>query len=174
MKKKTSRTLSTFTIVILICICAFLAYKLNDTNGQIEKLKESKGEEITQVTTQSQVNTDTKQEVKAEDERVAIYEDAERDVTIALLNFKSTDNRAHQHVVISLETIHSTDYMYGTFFENNNQLYLHFQQDIGELRLNGIDGIEIEENLNGGTNVKISIDENAGTLKIGNGTLKKI
>ena len=64
--------------------------------------------------------------------------------------------------------------MYGTYFEQDGIIYIHLSQDIGELRLNGIDGIEISPNSNGGTNVKITINENDGTLKIGNGTLKKI
>ena len=63
--------------------------------------------------------------------------------------------------------------MYGTYYINEKgQTYLHFQQDIGELRLNGIDGIEIEPNTNGGTNVKVTVSQDS--ITIGNGTLKRI
>ena len=171
MKKKTLKTLSSVIIVALICICIYLVLKLYDVNQKLENAQNT--------TTQTEQKTsDNKKSIEKDKiEKYAnfsVYEESQRGVTIALANFKDVDNYAHQHAIISLDTKYSTDYMYGTYFEQDGNLYIHLSQDIGELRLNGIDGIEISPNSNGGTNVKITINENDGTLKIGNGTLKKI
>ena len=171
MKKKTLKTLSSIIIVALICICIYLVLKLYDVNQKLENAQNT--------TTQTEQKTsDNKQSIEKDKiEKYAnfsVYEESQRGVTIALANFKDVDNYAHQHAIISLDTKYSTDYMYGTYFEQDGIIYIHLSQDIGELRLNGIDGIEISPNSNGGTNVKITINENDGTLKIGNGTLKKI
>lgn len=171
MKKKTMKALSTLVILVLICICIYLVLKLYDTNQKLENAQNT--------TTQTEQNANNKQEkqeteTKSSNTNFSVYEEQQRGVTIALANFKDIDNYAHQHAIISLDTKYSTDYMYGTYFEQDGTIYIHLSQDIGELRLNGIDGIEISPNSNGGTNVKISIDENAKTLKIGNGTLTKI
>lgn len=171
MKKKTLKTLSSVIIVALICICVYLVLKLYDVNQKLENAQNT-----TTQTEQKTNNNQEKQEVDAKDSNTnfSVYEESQRGVTIALANFKDIDNYAHQHAIISLDTKYSTDYMYGTYFEQDGIIYIHLSQDIGELRLNGIDGIEISPNSNGGTNVKITINENDGTLKIGNGTLKKI
>ena len=171
MKKKTLKTLSSVIIVALICICVYLVLKLYDVNQKLENAQNT--------TTQTeQKKSDNKQSIekdkKKKNANFSVYEESQRGVTIALANFKDVDNYAHQHAIISLDTKYSTDYMYGTYFEQDGNLYIHLSQDIGELRLNGIDGIEISPNSNGGTNVKITINENDGTLKIGNGTLNKI
>ena len=62
--------------------------------------------------------------------------------------------------------------MYGEYYESEGNTYIYLKEDIGELRLNGIDGIELSKNTNGGTNIKVKIEND--TLKIGNGTLNKI
>ena len=169
MKKKTVKALSTVLIIILLGVCAFLTYKLYDANRKIEKISSqqvsSKGTEVKKDT-----NNDTKENTtNSQDGNVLVYEDSQRGVKIALIDY----GKENQHVIITLETKYSVEYMYGTYYINEkSQTYLHFQQDIGELRLNGIDGIEIEPNTNGGTNVKVTVSQDS--ITIGNGTLKRI
>ena len=51
---------------------------------------------------------------------------------------------------------------------------MHLQNDVNELIIKDIENIEIEKSTNGGVNVLFKLDEAAGTLTIGNTTLKKI
>jgi len=168
MKKKTIKTFSTIIIVVLLGICAFLTYKLYDLNKQIEKINTQAVEQNNSEKTPKLDDT-----AKTENNQIAVYEDSNRGVNISLIDYNSIDGSTNKHVIITLETKYSVEYMYGTYYINEKgQTYLHFQQDIGELRLNGIDGIEIEPNTNGGTNVKVTVSQDS--ITIGNGTLKRI
>jgi len=168
MKKKTIKTFSTIIIVVLLGICAFLTYKLYDLNKQIEKINTQAVEQNNSEKTPKLDDT-----AKTENNQIAVYEDSNRGVNISLIDYNSIDGSTNKHVIITLETKYSVEYMYGTYYTNDNgQTYFHFQQDIGQLKLNGIDGIEIEPDTNGGTNVKVTVSENS--ITIGKGTLKRI
>lgn len=172
MKKKTIKLLATIIIVILLAICGFLAYKLYDANSQIEKLNNTNSQTNVQTSnTEEKTNTSAKVEENING-KVSVYEDSQRGVRIALVEYDSEDNSNNTHVIVTLETRYSIEYMYGSYYTSQGQTYLYFKEDIGELRLNGIDGIEVTPNSNGGTNVKVNVTED--TLVIGNGTLNRV
>ena len=166
MKKKTIKTLSTLVIILLLCVCIYLVFRLYEANNQIENLKTNSTQTNTQVATPIDENKQTN------NDNIKVFADGQRGVTISFVSYNSADGTKEQHAIITLETKYSVEYMYGEYYESEGNTYIYLKEDIGELRLNGIDGIELSKNTNGGTNIKIKIDND--TLKIGNGTLNKI
>lgn len=191
MKSKILTLILIVLIIALAVVASILGIKaknnkneLNELNSKIEELtqkveqKENTLEEVKTIVNEGQeeINSQT----QGNEPKVTVYANEAQDVTIALVEYdrKSLSKRSpevtQKYMIITEDWAQALDYRVGSYYETDGTYRMHLQNDVNELIIKDIENIEIEKSTNGGVNVLFKLDEAAGTLTIGNTTLKKI